>query len=152
MDIDKSNRGERPRLLLTPVNPMESGQGLPYAPENWPNPGDTWHWRVGPRVSGNGHFVDRYLYPPKYLPGLDTEIMRKNKVFRSKLSLERYIRLAFPQADVRKFFASFSWRIPCKDGQVHLTQIIYNSSRLTMFFLLLPWLSQLRLSLIACFC
>ncbi|EOA40309.1 hypothetical protein CARUB_v10009042mg [Capsella rubella] len=124
MDIDHSNRVEPPLLILRPVNPMESGQGLPYAPENWPNPGDTWHWRAGPRVSSKGHFVDRYLYPPKHLPGLDTEIMPKNKVFRSKLSLDRYIRRAFPDADVRKFFASFSWKIPCRDGVMHQKQAL----------------------------
>jgi hypothetical protein len=117
MDIDQSNIGESPHLLLRPVSPLESGEGLPYAPENWPNPGDTWHWKVGPRISGKGYFVDRYLYPPKYLPGLDTEILRKNKVFRSRLSLQRYIRVHFPEADVQKFFASFSWSIPCRDGQ-----------------------------------
>nr|AAM65388.1 unknown [Arabidopsis thaliana] len=122
MDIDQSNIGESPHLLLRPVSPLESGEGLPYAPENWPNPGDTWHWKVGPRISGKGYFVDRYLYPPKYLPGLDTEILRKNKVFRSRLSLQRYIRVHFPEADVQKFFASFSWSIPCRDGQGVLPQ------------------------------
>lgn len=121
MDIDQSSRDEPFLLQLMPVRPLESGQGLPYAPVNWPNPGDTWRWKVGPRVNGQGHFQDRYLYPPKYLPGLGTEMLMKNKAFRSKCSLERYIRANFPETDVRKFFASFSWRIPSRDGQVQLT-------------------------------
>ncbi|CAN7065081.1 unnamed protein product [Brassica rapa subsp. trilocularis] len=105
-----------PRLHLRPVRPMESGIGLPYAPENWPKPGDTWRWKVGPRITGKGTFLDRYLYPPKHLPGLsNTETLRKGTAFRSRLSLERYIRLAFPDADVRKFFASFSWAVPSTD-------------------------------------
>ncbi|XP_024008244.1 protein OBERON 1 isoform X4 [Eutrema salsugineum] len=95
---------------------MESGVGLPYAPENWPKPGDIWSWKVGPRVGGRGTFKDRYLYPPKHLPGLDTEMTRRGNAFRSRLSLERYIRRAFPKADVRKFFASFTWTIPSTDG------------------------------------
>ncbi|KAJ0245020.1 hypothetical protein HA466_0185220 [Hirschfeldia incana] len=112
---EQSNRNveHHPRLHLRPVRPMESGVGLPYAPENFPNPGDTWRWKAGPRITGKGTFLDRYLYPPKHLPGLsNTETMRKGSAFRSRLSLERYIRLAFPDADLRKFFASFSWAIP----------------------------------------
>ncbi|XP_024008243.1 OBERON-like protein isoform X2 [Eutrema salsugineum] len=104
---------------------MESGVGLPYAPENWPKPGDIWSWKVGPRVGGRGTFKDRYLYPPKHLPGLDTEMTRRGNAFRSRLSLERYIRRAFPKADVRKFFASFTWTIPSTDGQVHSTLHLY---------------------------
>ncbi|CAN6883618.1 unnamed protein product [Brassica oleracea] len=118
MDTDttteQSNREVPPRLHLRPVRPMESGIGLPYAPENWPKPGDTWRWKVGPRITGKGTFLDRYLYPPKHLP--DAETLRKGTAFRSRLSLERYIRLAFPNADVRKFFASFSWAVPSTDG------------------------------------
>nr|VDD41606.1 unnamed protein product [Brassica oleracea] len=122
---DQSNREVvPPRLHLRPVRPMESGIGLPYAPENWPKPGDTWRWKVGPRITGKGTFLDRYLYPPKHLPGLsNTETLRKGTAFRSRLSLERYIRLAFPDADVRKFFASFSWAVPSTDGQI---QVIYS--------------------------
>ncbi|KAF3586552.1 hypothetical protein F2Q69_00025916 [Brassica cretica] len=121
MDTDttteQSNREVPPRLLLRPVRPMESGIGLPYAPENWPKPGDTWRWKVGPRITGKGTFLDRYLYPPKHLPGLsNAETLRKGTAFRSRLSLERYIRLAFPNADVDKFFASFSWAVPSTDG------------------------------------
>ncbi|KAF8106436.1 hypothetical protein N665_0139s0031 [Sinapis alba] len=109
-NTEQSNRANP--LHLRPVRPMESGVGLPYAPENWPKPGDTWRWKAGPRITAKGTFLDRYLYPPKHLPGLSTETMRKGTAFRSRLSLERYIRLAFPNADVRKFFASFSWAIP----------------------------------------
>lgn len=117
----QSNRDAALRLVLRGVRPMESGVGLPYAPENWPKPGDTWRWRVGPRVNGKGTFVDRYLYPPKHLPEFSTEILRKGNAFRSRLSLERYIRRVFPKADVAKFFASFSWSIPSTDGQLQST-------------------------------
>uniref|UniRef100_A0A1J3K8V5 Protein OBERON 1 n=1 Tax=Noccaea caerulescens TaxID=107243 RepID=A0A1J3K8V5_NOCCA len=119
MDTDspyQSNRDAALRLVLRAVRPMESGVGLPYAPENWPKPGDTWRWRVGPRVNGKGTFVDRYLYPPKHLPEFSTDILRKGNAFRSRLSLERYIRRVFPKEDVAKFFASFSWSIPSTDG------------------------------------
>ncbi|XP_022558986.1 protein OBERON 1-like isoform X2 [Brassica napus] len=126
---DQSNREVvPPRLHLRPVRPMESGIGLPYAPENWPKPGDTWRWKVGPRITGKGTFLDRYLYPPKHLPGLsNTETLRKGTAFRSRLSLERYIRLAFPDADVRKFFASFSWAVPSTDGMKRSILPVYTS-------------------------
>jgi hypothetical protein len=32
---------------------------LPYAPENWPCPGDEWYWKVGNRLAPGGHWVDR---------------------------------------------------------------------------------------------
>lgn len=140
MDTDTTTTTEQsnrevpppPRLHLRPVRPMESGVGLPYAPENWPNPGDTWRWKAGPRITGKGTFLDRYLYPPKHLPGLsNTETMRKGTSFRSRLSLERYIRLAFPDADVRKFFASFSWSIPSSTDGISMKRSVlpvYNNS------------------------
>ncbi|KAJ0035312.1 hypothetical protein Pint_24804 [Pistacia integerrima] len=95
---------------LWPVSPEESGEGLPYAPINWPKPGDNWRWKVGRRVAITGHYLDRYLYPPKYFPRRDSTSRKSG--FASKLSVERYIRTVFPHEDVNKFFASFSWKIP----------------------------------------
>lgn len=100
-------------FLLMPVSPEEFGEGLPYAPENWPNPGDTWGWRVGKRVSQSGNFLDRYLYLPKHLPRCDSG-GKGAFAFASKLSVERYIQTTFPGADVDAFFASFSWKIPAR--------------------------------------
>ena len=31
---------------LQTVSPHSFGQGLPYAPEGWPNPCDVWGWKV----------------------------------------------------------------------------------------------------------
>ncbi|XP_030974275.1 protein OBERON 2-like [Quercus lobata] len=103
--------------LLMPVSPDDSGEGLPYAPVNWPNRGDTWTWRVGKRIASTGHYLDRYLYLPKRLCRRiesSSNSSRRKHGFASKLSLERYIRAAFPGADVEAFFNSFSWKIPAK--------------------------------------
>ncbi|KAH7573799.1 hypothetical protein JRO89_XS03G0208700 [Xanthoceras sorbifolium] len=114
MNVDGSRNG----IHLTPVLPDASGRGLPYAPMNWPNPGDNWSWRVGRRVASTGHYLDRYLYLPKHLPRLESSKSRKGG-FASKLSVERYIRTTFPDANVDAFFASFSWKIPAKQLSVN---------------------------------
>ncbi|KAK3040581.1 hypothetical protein RJ639_029027 [Escallonia herrerae] len=106
---------------LYPVSPFDSGEGLPYAPVDWPKPGDKWTWRVGKRIAASGYFLDRYLYLPHRFQGL-----RKRKGFASKLSVEEYIRTAFPSVDVTAFFASFSWKIPSEKlnetkGELHLS-------------------------------
>ncbi|KAF2285401.1 hypothetical protein P3X46_006149 [Hevea brasiliensis] len=118
MEIDKESNGSIPKIRengshLRPVAPEESGEGLPYAPVDWPKPGDIWSWRVGRRVAFNGHFLDRYLYLPRRLGRLENTPGKK-RGFASKLSVERYIRSKFPDANVEEFFASFSWRIPSK--------------------------------------
>ncbi|CAL0325982.1 unnamed protein product [Lupinus luteus] len=96
-------------LNLTPVAPEQTGKGLPYAPENWPEEGDIWGWRTGKRVSvTTGFFNDRYLYPPTRLG----RPLRSRPGFPSKLSVERYIKDNFPHLDLNHFFASFSWKIP----------------------------------------
>uniref|UniRef100_A0A5B7A6F1 Uncharacterized protein n=1 Tax=Davidia involucrata TaxID=16924 RepID=A0A5B7A6F1_DAVIN len=95
---------------LYPVSVNDSGEGLPYAPIDWPLPGDKWSWKVGKRIAGSGYFLDRYLYLPSRLQ----QSNRKKGGFASKLSVERHIRTAFPDADVDAFFASFSWKIPSK--------------------------------------
>ncbi|KAL4310614.1 hypothetical protein GQ457_01G032460 [Hibiscus cannabinus] len=89
------------------VLPCTTGEGLPYAPVDWPNPGDIWSWRVGKRVNNAGFYSDRFLNVPKCLrfPG-------SQKMFASKLSLERFLLSHFPNADMNSFFASFSWNIP----------------------------------------
>ncbi|KAM7256786.1 hypothetical protein ACFE04_012527 [Oxalis oulophora] len=87
------------------VQPNDSGEGLPYAPVNWPNPGDNWRWKVTNRVTTHGYYVDRFLYPPKRLSG-------RAPRFRSKRSVEQFITDHFPHADKEAFFNSFTWKIP----------------------------------------
>ncbi|KAL3505931.1 hypothetical protein ACH5RR_031313 [Cinchona calisaya] len=99
---------------LSPVSVGDCGEGLPYAPINWPNPGDNWSWKVGQRIAPSGHFRDRYLYPPKHLESSS----HKRKGMASKPSVEQYIRSKFPNANVDAFFASFSWKIPAKRLQL----------------------------------
>ncbi|XP_010917747.1 uncharacterized protein [Elaeis guineensis] len=96
-------------LVAIPVAGGSSGEGLPYAPEDWPHPGDKWRWKVGNRKTASGHWIDRYLYPPAHLP----KATGNKSGFPSKSSLEEYIRKEFPDKDVDSFFASFIWRVPC---------------------------------------
>lgn len=93
------------RVHLYPVPFHASGQGLPYAPVDWPCPGDMCGWRVGKRVTASGYHLDRYLYLPSRL---------NRKSFASKVALEDYIRTKFPKIDIGDFFKSFSWKIPCE--------------------------------------
>ncbi|KAI4317850.1 hypothetical protein L6164_025683 [Bauhinia variegata] len=93
----------------------EEGEGVPYAPENWPEPGDIWSWKTGRRVTPTGYFQDRYLYLPPRLNRIENSgsgSNRKKHGFASKLAVERYIRTAFPDADLNAFFASFRWKVP----------------------------------------
>ncbi|XP_044485849.1 uncharacterized protein LOC123211290 isoform X2 [Mangifera indica] len=90
-----------------PVPALQSGEGLPYAPIDWPNPGDTWGWRVGRRFNSLGYYIDRYLYLPSSL-----QKPTITKQFASKLAVERYIQSEFPDADLDAFWASFSWKVP----------------------------------------
>ncbi|KAF5738643.1 hypothetical protein HS088_TW13G01544 [Tripterygium wilfordii] len=99
------------KFFLRPVDPEDYGEGLPYAPVDWPNRGDIWGWKVGKRVALQGHFLDRYLYLPSRLCSRDS----KKRSFKSKLSVEHYIQATFPNADIDAFFASFSWKIPSKN-------------------------------------
>ncbi|XP_050373000.1 protein OBERON 1 [Argentina anserina] len=118
-DLHEESDGSTPRtndLSLRRVAPDESGEGLPYAPINWPNPGDIWRWRVGKRVSGSGHYLDRYIYLPKSLcnGGPANPTPRVKHGFASKLAVERYLQTSFPGSDLGAFFASFSWKIPAE--------------------------------------
>lgn len=97
-------------LFLRPVSPNASGNGLPYAPEDWPTIGDTWKWKVGGRINPKGYYVDRYLYLPSRLRALAP----KKHTFASKLSVKQYIEKEFPEVAFDSFFASFSWKIPSK--------------------------------------
>lgn len=108
------NEGAAPNgaLILRPVAPGETGDGLPYAPENWPNPGDVWSWGVGRRIAITGHFRDRYLYLPVHLCRDPGSSNKRRRTFASIPSIERYIQESFPDTDLKAFFASFSWRIP----------------------------------------
>jgi len=110
-------------FYLQPVIPEMSGEGHPYAPENWPEQGDVWGWRTGRRIVPTGtHFQDRYLYLPNRLVrmlkeekengGSGSGTVRKQHIFASKLAVERYVKKYFPDADLDEFFASFSWKIP----------------------------------------
>ncbi|KAI4345644.1 hypothetical protein L6164_012744 [Bauhinia variegata] len=110
---DHNTQGSAGSFVLRPVLPEENGEGLPYAPENWPEPGDIWSWRTGRRVANTGHFLDRYLYLPPRLSRIENSgSNRKKHGFASKLAVERYIRTTFPETDLVEFFASFSWKIP----------------------------------------
>ncbi|KAK9139904.1 hypothetical protein Scep_009585 [Stephania cephalantha] len=97
-------------LILRPVEYSESGEGLPYAPVDWPNPGDVWTWTVGRRKTNKGFMVDRILSLPKRL----CKPLAKKR-FASKCAVKEYIKKEFPNADINAFFASFSWKIPSKD-------------------------------------
>ncbi|XP_048133649.1 uncharacterized protein LOC125314737 [Rhodamnia argentea] len=102
------------RLGLYPVEPNTVGEGLPYAPEDWPNPGDTWRWWVGKRTYRSGFYKDRFLYLPKRLC-----VQGSDNRFKSEPSLAHYISLQFPNSDVNEFFASFSWMVPSTKHHWH---------------------------------
>ncbi|KAG9451984.1 hypothetical protein H6P81_004888 [Aristolochia fimbriata] len=95
---------------LTRVVGGASGEGLPYAPENWPNVGDMWKWKVGWRKSKSGFWLDRYLYLPDCLQE------GRKRSFKSKFAVKSYLEKEFPNVDVNTFFASFSWKIPCANN------------------------------------
>ncbi|KAJ7980031.1 Protein OBERON 1 [Quillaja saponaria] len=95
-------------FALNPVSPGDSGRGLPYAPVDWPNPGDVWSWKVGKRTGNSGYYSDRLLYLPHRLQTAS----RKKHSFNSKPEVERYIRSNFPTEDLESFFSLFSWKIP----------------------------------------
>ncbi|RID62961.1 hypothetical protein BRARA_E01996 [Brassica rapa] len=99
--------GETDLNQLPAIPQFSTGQGLPYAPVDWPSPGDVWTWRVGRRVTATGFHQDRFLILPQRL-------QQKNvpKSFASKPTLSRYIQTSFPGMDANAFFASFSWKIP----------------------------------------
>jgi len=104
-----SNGGSNSSNLVAPVAPEQFGEGLPYAPENFPNPGDIWRWKSGKRISNNGNYRDRYLYVPHRLAAANRT---SDRIFKSKLSVERYVKEKFPDVNITEFFDSFTWSIP----------------------------------------
>ncbi|EOA16335.1 hypothetical protein CARUB_v10004486mg [Capsella rubella] len=92
---------------LPAIPPVSSGQGLPFAPVDFPSPGDVWTWRVGRRVNNTGFHKDRFLILPERLKGKDTP-----KSFASKNTISQFLETNFPDMDANSFFASFSWTIP----------------------------------------
>ncbi|KAJ0254793.1 Spindle assembly abnormal protein [Hirschfeldia incana] len=107
VDNSSFTHGETDLNQLPAIPPVSTGQGPPYAPVDWPSPGDVWTWRVGRRVTALGFHQDRFLILPQRL-------QQKNvpKSFASKPALARYIQMSFPDMDADAFFASFSWKIP----------------------------------------
>eukprot|EP01018_Ginkgo_biloba_P001442 Gb_12072 [translate_table: standard] len=93
---------------LQPVGPRQQGEGFPYAPEGWPNPGDKWIWKVGRRKNGLGYWLDRYLILPRTLQEGSRKVW-----FTSKRSVEKYLTRKYPDADLENFFSSFQWNVPC---------------------------------------
>ncbi|XP_027364735.1 protein OBERON 1-like [Abrus precatorius] len=116
-DGDNNDRAHVEVRKLPPVAPEQFGEGLPYAPENWPKPGDIWGWRTGKKVSTTGHFLNRYLYLPSSLCGISsrgrTAGQKRKQCFASKVAVKRYLTDTFPDVKVYEFFGNFSWMIPC---------------------------------------
>ncbi|XP_024958857.1 uncharacterized protein LOC112499815 [Cynara cardunculus var. scolymus] len=114
-----TNESKESEIHLLPGN--HSGYGLPYAPEDFPEPGDKWGWKVGKRVGVSGHYLDRYLYLPvrlheKFKLGGFASIT-SSRGFASKTSVERFVMEAFPATDIKAFFASFTWKIPAEKNK-----------------------------------
>ncbi|XP_074342696.1 uncharacterized protein LOC141680341 [Apium graveolens] len=126
-DKDEINEGlvnmRKPGLRVFPVSPYASGEGLPYAPVDWPCPGDKWRWKVGKRIiSSSGYFLDRYLYLPDRLYDKS-----KRRGFASKVSVANYVRETYHGRDVKAFFDSFSWKRAtsgCKAGNKLCSSLI----------------------------
>ena len=100
-------------LQLYPVSENEYGEGLPYAPMDWPNVGDKWGWRTGKRATNKGTFKDRYLYLPERFQAPKNG---KENAFRSKASVKKYLQSKYLGMDIDQFFSSFSWMIPSKQS------------------------------------
>jgi len=109
-ELCKSENG----LVAIPVHGNAYGKGLPYAPENWPCPGDEWYWKVGNRSAPGGHWVDRYLTPPSRF----RDATGKKTTFTSKLKVEEFIKREFPDVDPSTFFSKFIWRIPAGGSRI----------------------------------
>ncbi|WOK95625.1 hypothetical protein Cni_G04332 [Canna indica] len=118
MEVDSSNGNNshtsslnEKLLVAIPTVANSSGLGLPYAPEDWPSPGDKWRWKVGRRKLPSGYWHDRYLYAPPSCPKPDGS----KQALTSKAAIKEYIRKGFPHmdVDVDAFLSSFIWKIPC---------------------------------------
>ncbi|KAL0348862.1 UNVERIFIED_CONTAM: hypothetical protein Sangu_1114000 [Sesamum angustifolium] len=100
-------------FLRPPVQPGESGEGLPYAPADWSNAGDIWTWKVGNKISVSGYYTHR-LIAPKRLQKSPT----RKLWLGSKPSIIRFLQSEFAEADIDTFFASFTWEIPAERRSV----------------------------------
>ncbi|KAL1197554.1 hypothetical protein V5N11_012130 [Cardamine amara subsp. amara] len=107
VDNSSFTHGETDLNQLPAIPPFSTGQGLPYAPVDWPSPGDVWTWRVGRRVTAIGFHQDRFMILPERLQHKGVP-----KSFASKPTLARYLQSYFPDMNADAFFASFSWKIP----------------------------------------
>ncbi|EER90880.1 uncharacterized protein LOC8085943 [Sorghum bicolor] len=101
-------------IVAIPVRANSYGKGLPYAPENWPHSGDIWHWKVGSRSSGAGHWADRYLMPPSRFRDATPKKLR----FASRVQVEEFVKREFPDVDPSTFFSMFIWRIPAEGYRI----------------------------------
>ncbi|KAH0748921.1 hypothetical protein KY290_028153 [Solanum tuberosum] len=79
------------------VSEYDSGEGLPYAPVDWPNVGDKWGWRTGKRATNSGTFKDRYLYLPECFHAPKDG---KKNAFRSKTSVKKYLQSEYLGMDI----------------------------------------------------
>lgn len=103
----KRKRGDG--FVAVPVSFGASGKGLPYAPENYPLIGDVWSWRVGNRLTDDGYFRDRFLYPPSRYA--KSEFLT-SKGLRSRVLVEKFVLKEIQTVSPETFFASFLWKIP----------------------------------------
>lgn len=126
-ESDGSTNGSKESEIYV-VSEWNSGLGLPYAPQDFPNPGDKWGWKVGKRIAFSGHFVDRYLYLPdrlyKEMKSAAPTTIPSGRGFASKASVERFLLEAFPGTDIKAFFASFTWKIPSEKVKGSNTDIV----------------------------
>ncbi|TMX01874.1 hypothetical protein EJD97_023328 [Solanum chilense] len=77
-------------LQVYPVSKYDSGEGLPYAPVDWPNVGVKWGWQVGKRVTSSGTFIDRYLYLRR-IPRLQKVERKLDDSFEAVAKLNRLV-------------------------------------------------------------
>ncbi|KAI3997915.1 hypothetical protein MKX01_038806 [Papaver californicum] len=95
-------------LVFRPVGLGESGEGMSYAPENWPIPGDNWRCRVGRRT---------LLNPRKS--------GQRKVAFPSVQGIVKFLQEEIPSADVDAFFKSFCWKIPSSEYEWQKDQLLY---------------------------
>ncbi|WVY95985.1 hypothetical protein V8G54_028136 [Vigna mungo] len=86
---------------LQRVPSKSSGEGLPYAPEGWPNAGDVWE-------RGSKDFHLEILPTDSLSPRHDSRILE----FSSRKGVIKYLESKFPNMSPKDFFAMFTWLIP----------------------------------------
>ncbi|KAL5712591.1 hypothetical protein ACHQM5_014749 [Ranunculus cassubicifolius] len=118
---DSVTRLKEKALILWPVPDNAAGEGLPYAPVNWPNPGDVWRWKVGKRRNSSGFMMDRYLYPPRQF---QKPFKMPKPYYASLQSFREFVKNDFPGTDCEALLASFSWKVPAKAHYGYADQIM----------------------------